>query len=59
MMDRFGVPIKYAILALLGGVIWLFVGPMLGIATSLSPIVLLISVTVGGFVAGLIRQRKK
>ena len=56
-LDRFGVPVKYAILAFTGGVIWLIISNLIDYQSGLGPLGLLASVTIGGFAGGFLRQR--
>jgi divalent metal cation (Fe/Co/Zn/Cd) transporter len=57
-LDRFGLPIKYALLALFGGGVALAVAVVLGWQAGDNVVGTLIALAVGGYVGGMIRKRQ-
>ncbi|MHA1524122.1 MAG: hypothetical protein ACTSY1_06915 [Alphaproteobacteria bacterium] len=58
MLDRFGLPVKYAILGVCAGIIWLIIASVLDYRSPASAIATLAALGLGGFVGGLIRQKQ-
>lgn len=55
-LNKHGLPVKYAIMGLLGGILWLIIAALINYETQ-HQIATLISLTVGGAIGGYIRQR--
>lgn len=56
-LNRFGLPIKYAVIAVLGVAIWLIIAPILGFDISSTWWGTLIGGALGGAIGGYLRQR--
>lgn len=56
-LDRFGLPVKYALMGVIGGVIWLIIAKLINYQSALGVFGTLASLAVGGFIGGYIRQR--
>lgn len=55
-LNRFGLPVKYALAGVLGGLIWLLVANLAGLAHG--GVATLIALAIGGYVGGMIRKRQ-
>ena len=57
-LDRFGLPIKYALLGLFGGGVALAVAVVLGWQAGENVVGTLIALAAGGYIGGMIRRRQ-
>ncbi len=56
-LDKYGLPVKYAIIGFFGGVIWLVIAYLIQYQSAAGPLATLVALAVGGFVGGFIRQK--
>ena len=56
-LNRFGLPVKYAIIAFLGGVAWAVLASLGVVSLAAGLVPTLIALTAGGYLGGMIRQR--
>lgn len=56
-LDKYGLPVKYAVIGFFGGVIWLIIASLIQFQSAAGPLATLAAVTIGGFAGGFIRQR--
>ncbi len=56
-LNKYGLPVKYAVIGLLGGVLWLIIANIIGYETH-NQVAGLIAFTVGGAIGGYIRKRR-
>lgn len=56
-LDKYGLPVKYAVIGLCGGIIWLIIASLIQYKTAAGPLATVAAVTIGGFAGGFIRQR--
>jgi hypothetical protein len=56
-LDRYGLPVKYAIIGFVAGVIWLLVRGVFGFESDSGPVMMLAAFTIGGLAGGWLRKR--
>lgn len=56
-LNRFGLPVKYAIFGLIAGILWLAGSAVIGYSSDSGPIAMLIAFAGGGYIGGWLRQR--
>jgi hypothetical protein len=56
-LDGLGLPLKFAVIGFVAGVLWLGIAAMIGYESDSSPLAMLGAFTGGGLVGGYLRQR--
>ncbi len=57
-LDRFGLPVKYAVIGFLGALLWLLINVAMGKPLDGNAIATFIGFTLGGYIGGAIRKRR-
>jgi hypothetical protein len=55
-LNWLGLPVKYAVIGFIGGLIWLLIAALIGYDSAISGPVTLLALTFGGFIGGVIRR---